>query len=132
MKRLKFRVWIKDIKEMLDVFSVGVSENGGVRCIGTPKTPTRSMEYWYLSSDLYELMQFTGIIDINGKEIYEGDVVIPDSGGASLVHWKDGAFQVGYYGDIPYVLADYKSLTVIGNIYENPELKKELIDVIDD
>lgn len=122
----KFRAWLIEAKRMVDID--GITFRDG---------EIHSIRYDNRNSSLYEgigfnLMQSTGVKDRNGTEIYEGDVVIPDGGGASLVHWKDGAFQVGYYGDIPYVLADYKSLTVIGNIYENPELKKELIDVIDD
>ena len=131
---LKFRAWLKREKKMVDVKKLTFVE-GKVRCVFY-RTGTEDHDSDILSSACYEgvtfkLMQSTGLKDINDKEIYEGDVIIPDGGGASLVHWRDGAFQVGYYGDIPYVLADYKSLTVIGNIYENPELKQELMEVIE-
>ena len=125
----KFRAWLKREKKMVDVKKLTFVE-GKVRCVFY-RTGTEDHDSDILSSACYEgvtfkLMQSTGVLDDNGKEIYEGDVIIPDGGGASLVHWKDGAFQVGYYGDIPYVLADYKSITVIGNIYENPELLQEV------
>jgi len=53
-------------------------------------------------SDKYEIMQFTGLKDSKGKEIYEGDIV----------SWK----AEGAIGE----------LEIIGNIYENPELLKEV------
>ena len=65
-------------------------------------------------------MQYTGLKDKNGKEIYEGDV-IEDSIGNTVVIFKDGAFRI----DIAFypTLGDYNySCSVLGNIYENPEL----------
>ena len=122
----KFRAWIKETEEMYEVESVGVRNGELWFVIAGPATPKPYEELTEYQPDEIVLMQSTGVLDDNGVEIYEGDVIIPDGGGASLVHWKDGAFQVGYYGDIPYVLADYKSITVIGNIYENPELLQEV------
>ena len=74
----------------------------------------------------YILMQFTGLTDKNGKEIYEGDIVRttgwPDG---DPVYWVDGRFCVGQ----PSNLADFlgsiaEGCEIIGNIYENPELLK--------
>jgi uncharacterized phage protein (TIGR01671 family) len=73
------------------------------------------------------LMQFTGLKDKNGKEIYEGDIVSP-------LHWKPHIYQVGFdrgsfcffKGDDP-IATDakyFEDCEVIGNIYENPELVK--------
>jgi hypothetical protein len=131
----KFRAWIKSRQQMMEVVCIAYkfSDAGGLDYIISYVEAASDSSRKFTTSEPYflddfVLMQSTGLLDCNGKEIYEGDVIIPDGGGASLVHWRDGAFQVGYYGDIPYVLADYKSLTVIGNIYENPELKKEVVD----
>ena len=83
------------------------------------------------------LMQFTGLHDKNGKEIYEGDVVnhadCPD-GPSHEVHiysilWNDSGFALlSPKSEIPTsFILDKKwgvLLEIIGNIYENPELLK--------
>lgn len=76
-------------------------------------------------------MQFTGLLDKQGVEIYEGDIVTHNGFEFSEVVFRKGGFQVnnmldGLTNDEHYFLGDInlEMFKVIGNIYENPELLK--------
>ena len=78
--------------------------------------------------------QFTGLHDVDGKEIYEGDFLKSESGFKGFVKWnKNGYFFIkdsenencAALGE----MLSFTSLHVYGNIYDNPELIKEILCV---
>ena len=89
-------------------------------------------------NDDYILMQFTGLIDKNGKEVYEGDIVIHDSekivvsyGIQSVDAFEGAGFNLwSFYGEKLGGFRLQSEIEIIGNIFENPELLKTTKDEI--
>jgi uncharacterized phage protein (TIGR01671 family) len=79
--------------------------------------------------DINTLSQFIGIQDINGKDVYEGDI-LPYGNIVTYVDASDPAnlgMEVGYYAQRDNfeswrLLEVGEELDVLGNIYDNPEL----------
>jgi len=101
MREIKFRVWIDRIGHMLysDEFDSLFNFLGEL-------------------SDDFGLMQYTGLKDKNGKEIYESDIVARDDSRET----HEIIFEHGSFKEKGSTWLYSTSWEIIGNIYENPEL----------
>ena len=125
MRKIKFRAWDKENEKMMKVSSlhlenkeISVKENGTFHLFR-----------------MQDLMQYTGLRDKNGKEIYEGDIVLVKLGGVStwyktVVKFKEGAFIASLIDGEDYIYIfnrgfDNNDFEVIGNIYGNKNLLEE-------
>jgi uncharacterized phage protein (TIGR01671 family) len=147
MREIKFRAWVHDIDGMVYP-EVLVLKNGKPLCLKVEannvliteerlKDSTKvsiSQKPSKLVEADWELMQFTGLSDKNGKEIYEGDILewegvldMEHNPKRTLVEWSDETFFDGQ--DIDYCQGyvfeeDPTRAVVVGNKFENPELLK--------
>lgn len=118
-RTLKFRAWItvdiddddNDIKEMTYDLAF-----------------TRHEPINDLLAKQEHIMQFTGLCDKNGKEIYEGDYIQWKNTRNYIVEWADdlSCFSLVENDEIRMAYGLYKEeahlYTIIGNIYEHPHL----------
>jgi uncharacterized phage protein (TIGR01671 family) len=132
MREIKFRVFSKDRMFIIESDSDFTLQFGN----------NKPMLAWYSNSGEFieewavdNLMQYTGLKDKNGKEIYEGDIIKNGGGRICVVEWHQptAGFDSKFMRDTVMNPAIDKSygfqcnmwemhVEVIGNIYENPEL----------
>ncbi|MED0671740.1 YopX family protein [Aneurinibacillus aneurinilyticus] len=125
MREIKFRAWDKNLERLYN--------------------PDYVQEYFHeIVSDnkRFTLLQYTGLKDKNGKDIFEGDIVVAWSEGRSEkfeVRWRQEsapkwilypAWQSQKFWNLHGTKREdgyyYDMVEVIGNIYEHPELLDEL------
>ncbi len=126
MRTIKFRAWDKKRNRWLHGYE---SSKDGCDILGE----TILLGAWMSEVKLEDLndidvMQFTGLKDIKGKEIYEGDILEYEDLGSITdsfvepVRWNE---EQGYFctESSDHVWAEVARMSeVVGNIYENPDL----------
>lgn len=147
MREIKFRVWDRKTKSMfpvtelrfskidqslvwiegVDIYHKDSSHDGNVCCGGNADRLTGTPPV-----KRYELMQYTGLKDKSGVEIYEGDICvcrrkeIDDTPFVIVWYsngwwWQEGNGKMDYF---PQHIASYTE--VIGNKWDNPDLLTEV------
>ena len=141
MRAIKFRAWNRELGEMW----VGGYVQFDTGNVWFENEDGDQFEY---TQDKFPLMQYTGLRDKNGNEIYEGDILEyhdymwnfkADQIHIGVVRWQDwhGAFdcerrmidgkEVKPEHGLPGIQFKFQA-KVIGNIYENPHLLKGVAD----
>ena len=124
-REIKFRAWNIQQKRMLNNFYGLVNQLGydGV-CVLTKDVKSICPDPLLYPPDENIIMQYTGLKDKNGKDIYEGDILSICNGSINCFPWMEKNREVKFSkGSFNVPTWDYDSthwIEVIGNIYENP------------
>ena len=124
MREIKFRAW--DGQQMIypdNKYNIDLCFNrvGGWCLWNTAITPHKLISGQF-NKQTFELMQFVGLHDKNGKEIYEKDIIKDEEINGSI-EWsiQFGGWIIQYInGEFNHLFEDRDNLEVIGNIYESP------------
>lgn len=127
MREIKFRAWDKEQKEWV---KYSITDNIPIFCHNTSRWRTDK------EGERFTLCQYTGLKDNNDREIYEGDIIkaVSFAKPIGIVKYSDEnqAFifddlDKKYRGKSTVFINQFDDgFEILGNIYENPELLKEL------
>ena len=113
-REIKFRAWFVKSETMY-------SWEDLVNKIGFSKST-------FVETELWKPMQYTGVKDKNGVEVYKGDIYTCSIGGdaqdAPILVEDLRSFYEGLDTTDGYMRIDVNSIKVIGNIYQNPRILK--------
>ena len=121
MRPIKFRAWNRHTQTVIDLYKItplaladGVT--GGL--------------YLPLHVEDYIIEQFTGLLDKNGREIYEGDIVSAEAVDQNtvftqlVVRWQGNGWMLGLGEGYYRTFHSVENIEVIGNVHQNAELVK--------
>lgn len=133
MREIKFMVWLKREKKRLPVRQIHYGSDG---CSDTIVVYPANSKNGYMVGNSCELMQDTGLLDKNGKKIFEGDIVKVRNDYKQVgelfhefigkVEFGSASFVINQDDCIKHHRWLYYECEIIGNIYENPELMDEV------
>ena len=134
MREIKFRAWDKKLKKWTN-YSISNIDGTLIDFLN------KETGFWESDrgGERFTLCQYTGLKNINEKEIYEGDIVralgFSKWIGVAKYSDKNQAFvfeciDKNYSRNIVFMSQFDKSFKILGNIYENPELLEESNNVL--
>lgn len=122
MREIEFRGFDKQRKEWVYGYFVMFGDESFIIEYGKPGIPSQTIEV-----DPESVGQFIGRGIENGVRIFEGDILKGDfDKGKYEMKWQENSVGDDWGNDNPYIgfelPVNSKKLSIIGNIYENPEL----------
>ena len=140
MREIKFKIYFEDEEPFMSepISLVDLLHEDWIEFENKDNTlslPLKDFRFYYQPNKNYKIMQYTGLKDKNGTEIYEGDIVSieimeGEKETAKVEYSENYAQYVITSTGIVYLehepLCDFidRGIEVIGNIYDNPELLK--------
>lgn len=128
MREIKFRIWDIDKRKFI------VNETDRLGCGDAKKCMSERVDFENNSVEInadesYILSEYTGLKDMKGKEIYEGDI-IKFLNGIFEVIWcnEKASFMLKnkeYKEFLNFIYENNNGMEIVGNIYENPELMED-------
>ena len=130
MREYKFRSWANG--EMRQVNGLACTDDSEKMDLVDDEIGGYDAVYDYDELETRILMQYTGVKDKNGKEIYDGDIVkyternLENAFGGKGDAYKEKKRIVRWFMDGWVIPKGFvQDIEVIGNIYENPELVED-------
>ncbi|PHH98455.1 YopX family protein [Fusobacterium polymorphum] len=128
MKELKIKAWLKKEKKMVSIIGIDFNYEY-IRY--TEDDNLFNSDYKVAELKDIELLQFTGLKDNGGQELYEADVIkfndgIDDIYGLISYDDEDGTYRVSYENITEHLSEREGDFEIVGNIFENPDLHEQL------
>ncbi|QYR68799.1 hypothetical protein JY401_05490 [Fusobacterium animalis] len=128
MKELKIKAWLKKEKKMVAIIGIDFNYEY-IRY--TEDDNLFNENYKTAEFKNIELLQFTGLKDNGGQELYEADVIkfndgIDDIYGLISYDDEDAVYCVSYENVTEHLSNMAGDFEIVGNIFENPDLHEQL------
>ena len=128
MKELKIKAWLKKENKMVSIIGIDFNYEY-IRY--TEDDNLFNENYKTAEFKNIELLQFTGLKDNGGQELYEADVIkfndgIDDIYGLISYDDEDAVYCVSYENVTEHLSEREGDFEIVGNIFENPDLHEQL------
>ena len=128
MREFKMKAWLKKENKMVSIIGIDFNYEY-IRY--TEDDNLFNENYKTAEFKNIELLQFTGLKDNGGQELYEADVIkfndgIDDIYGLISYDDEDGTYRVSYENITEHLSEREGDFEIVGNIFENPDLHEQL------